>query len=54
MGPQGTFAEYHNLEKPFGWNIAKKVVFNNIKKALGLDEAIHLVFGAAPLSPSIR
>jgi long-subunit acyl-CoA synthetase (AMP-forming) len=29
-------------------------VFNNIRKALGLDQAVYLIFGAAPLSPDIR
>ena len=29
-------------------------MFNNIRKALGLQEALYLVFGAAPLSPDTR
>lgn len=51
IGPDGTFAEIHGLKTPAGWGIAKKVVYGNVKKALGLDRAKHLLFGAAPLAP---
>jgi len=30
------------------------VVYDNVKKALGLDKAHTLMYGAAPLSPAIR
>lgn len=39
---------------PFGWSIAKKVIFNNIKKNLGLDECELFVFSAAPMRESTR
>ena len=54
LGRQGTFAESHNQSPPFGFSLAKRLVFNNVKKALGLDQAKYLMFGAAPLSPNIR
>ena len=34
--------------------MAKKVIYQNIKKALGLDEAKFLIFGAAPMANSTR
>ncbi|EAR97244.2 acyl-CoA synthetase (AMP-forming)/AMP-acid ligase II (macronuclear) [Tetrahymena thermophila SB210] len=54
MGVEGTFAEVHNKKLPFGFGLAKKVVYNNVKKALGLDQSRFLMYGAAPLSPAIR
>ncbi len=33
--------------KKFG--LAKKIVYTNVKKALGLDQAKILMFGAAPM-----
>lgn len=32
IGTQGTFAESHNLPTPFGFGLAKKLVYNKIKK----------------------
>ena len=37
MGKQGTFAETHKQSPPFCFGLAKKLVFDNVKKALGLD-----------------
>lgn len=34
--------------------MAKKVIYNNVKKALGLDQAKFLMFGAAPMANSTR
>jgi long-chain-fatty-acid--CoA ligase ACSBG len=36
------------------YKIAKVLVYNNIKKVLGLDQAKYMIFGAAPLAPDIR
>lgn len=43
-------------DKPtsFQYKLAKFLVYNNVRKALGLDEAKYLIFGAAPLAPHIR
>lgn len=43
-------------DKPtsFEYKIAKTLVYNNVKKALGLDQTRYMIFGAAPLSPDIR
>jgi len=54
IGKEGTIAEEKGEPVPSGFNLAKKVVFHNVKKALGLEEARDLVFGAAPLNPDIR
>jgi len=54
MGAEGTFAEVHKKKLPFGFGLAKAVVYNNVKKALGLDQARYLMYGAAPLSSAIR
>ncbi len=55
VGKQGTKDEVlksqtFNLQ----FQLAKKLVFSNIKKALGLDHANYLIFGAAPLSKFTR
>lgn len=34
--------------------MAKKLVYNNVKKALGLDQSKVFIFGAAPLASDIR
>ncbi|EGR28339.1 hypothetical protein IMG5_177990 [Ichthyophthirius multifiliis] len=47
-------AQSRNQNLPFGFGIAKSLVFDNVRKALGLQEATHLMYGAAPLSPTIR
>lgn len=54
IGVEGTLAELENNPKPFAWGLAKTLVYNNIKKALGLDNCKIFAFGAAPLSESTR
>ena len=54
MGIEGTFAEMEQKSTPLGWNVAKSVVFNNVKKALGLDSCRLLLYGAAPLNINTR
>lgn len=51
IGKEGSIAEDKGLPLPSGFPLAKKVIFHNVKKALGLEEARYLVFGAAPLNP---
>lgn len=34
--------------------MAKTLVFNNVKKALGLEKCEFFFFGAAPMDPKIR
>jgi hypothetical protein len=38
MGRQGTFAETHNTRPPVCFGLAKSLVYNKVKQALGLDE----------------
>ena len=54
MGVEGTFAEMEQKPTPFGWGAAKSIVFNNVKKALGIDQCKILLYGAAPLSINTR
>lgn len=54
IGKEGTFAQTHNKSPPLCFGLAEKVVYHNVKKALGLDAAKYLIFGAAPLNPQIR
>lgn len=54
MGNTGTYAEINGKPVPFCFTVAKKLVYNNIKKALGLDEAKTMVFGAAPMAVATR
>jgi long-chain-fatty-acid--CoA ligase ACSBG len=35
------------------YKLAKTLVFNNVKKALGLDQCQFFFFGAAPMDPKI-
>lgn len=35
---------------PFGWTIAKRLIFSKIRKALGFDRCIFSCSGAAPIS----
>jgi len=46
----GSYAEFHNKPTGLGFSIAKKLVFQKIKIALGLDQAKFLMFGAAPMA----
>lgn len=54
IGVEGTFADMQNTDKPFMWDLAKKLVYGNVKKALGLDKCAFNTYGAAPLSLSSR
>ena len=47
-------AELHQKDIPLRFKLAKFIVFNNVKKALGLDQAKYLIYGAAPMAPAIR
>jgi long-chain-fatty-acid--CoA ligase ACSBG len=37
IGTQGTYDEIHEKDLPMSFKLAKTLVYNNIKKALGLD-----------------
>ena len=55
LGNKGTYAEYNTDGKaPICWGLAKSLVFNNVKKALGLNNLDAAVFGAAPMNPITR
>jgi long-chain-fatty-acid--CoA ligase ACSBG len=54
IGVEGTYAELNGKQLPFGWSLAKSIVYDNVKKALGIDQVVYCIFGAAPLSPTIR
>eukprot|EP00330_Aristerostoma_sp_ATCC50986_P000752 CAMPEP_0114580138 /NCGR_PEP_ID=MMETSP0125-20121206/4476_1 /TAXON_ID=485358 ORGANISM="Aristerostoma sp., Strain ATCC 50986" /NCGR_SAMPLE_ID=MMETSP0125 /ASSEMBLY_ACC=CAM_ASM_000245 /LENGTH=288 /DNA_ID=CAMNT_0001771505 /DNA_START=207 /DNA_END=1073 /DNA_ORIENTATION=- len=54
IGVEGTLNELVDKPKPFAWDFAKFIVYKNIKKALGLDEARFVTYGAAPLNQATR
>jgi len=54
IGKEGTLAEHCGREPPFGFGLAKALVYNNIKKALGLENVKDFSFGAAPMQESTR
>lgn len=37
IGAAGTYAEINGGPLPRGWSLAKKLVFNKVKEALGLE-----------------
>lgn len=54
IGNEGTYAELNGKPTPFGWSIAKTLIYNKIKSTLGIDQCKLMVVSAAPLQPSIR
>ena len=54
IGREGTLAEHMGGPTPFGWGVAKTLVYDNLKKALGLDQVKCFMFGAAPMQPTTR
>lgn len=53
-GAKGSLNELKDQPTSLQYKLAKALIFNNIKKALGLDQARFLIFGAAPLAADIR
>ena len=53
-GIEGTVQEVK--EQPTSWQfkLAKKLVFDKVKTALGLEQTKYFGFGAAPIDPAIR
>ena len=45
----GTIAKLNNKSLPWGWHVANKLVFENVKKALGLDACKLSFTAAAPI-----
>lgn len=54
QGKEGWVQEAQQKSTSFSYKLAKFIVYNNLRKALGLDKALYLIYGAAPLSPDIR
>lgn len=51
---EGTLAELQNRPVPFCFSLARKLVYSKVKKNLGLDQAKHFLFGAAPMAAQTR
>ncbi len=49
-GLEGGYAEQRGAKKPLGYAVAKKIVFDTVRKKLGLDRAQFCVTAAAPIS----
>eukprot|EP00049_Salpingoeca_infusionum_P008174 m.132428 g.132428 ORF g.132428 m.132428 type:complete len:510 (+) comp13933_c0_seq3:995-2524(+) len=49
IGLQGNMSLQQGGSVPWGWTVANKVVFENVKKALGLDRCLLYATGAAPI-----
>lgn len=50
IGRRASFARDDGVNMPWGYGIAKSLVFSNVHKALGLDECRLVVNASAPLS----
>lgn len=46
--------EYLKEETGLCYKLAQTLVYNNVKKALGLDKCKFFLYGAAPMDPKIR
>ena len=53
-GSEGTIAEKREESTSWQFKLAKKLIFDKVKNALGLDQAVYFGFGAAPLDPVVR
>ena len=54
IGAQATKNGLKGQSMPIGYWLANKIVFSNLKKALGLDKSQMNIYGAAPLKQSTR
>jgi long-chain-fatty-acid--CoA ligase ACSBG len=54
VGAEGITDEIQGKNPSFQYKIAKKLVFNKVRQALGLDKVKIFAFGAAPLATDIR
>lgn len=50
IGVQGNYNLLDGKPLPWGWNVASTVVFNNVKKALGMECVKLRATGAAPIT----
>lgn len=50
VGLQGSYNALQGKPLPWGWSIANKVVFQNVKKALGMEHCRIRATGAAPIT----
>lgn len=50
LGIVGSYAKIHNQPLPWGWTLADKIVYSNVKQALGLDQCRYRATAAAPIS----
>ena len=54
VGIEGTIKEARKETTSPQFQLAKKLVFDKVKKALGLQESTYFGYGAAPLDPAVR
>ena len=54
IGAEGTMQEVRKQETSWQFKIAKALVYQQVKKKLGLDRCNYTLYGAAPLDPQIR
>ena len=54
IGAEQTLRYQSGQSTSFEYSIARRLVYDNVRKALGLEEARYLIFGAAPMHSDIR
>ena len=53
-GVEGSIKERKGEQTSWQYKLAKKLVFDKVKEALGLQQTQYVGYGAAPLDPAVR
>lgn len=43
-----------NMDNDMSFKLAKTIVYDNVKKALGLDKTKYILYGGAPMNATTR
>jgi long-chain-fatty-acid--CoA ligase ACSBG len=54
LGEKESLRHYRGEPTSWQFKLAKKIVFDKVKAAIGLDQAVLLAYGSAPIDPAVR